>query len=142
MIRAEDIMTRNIIDVMESDDVYQAFSKFHQHHIHQLLVVNVDSELCGMVSDRDILRVWAEVTNSHGCSFPKVQSVMTRDVMTCAPRDKLTHITEMMLEHRLHAIPIVCPRRRPLGIITSTDLLRFSLKNLNILNARPIFARI
>ncbi len=138
MIRAEDIMTRHIIDVMESEDVYQAFSKFHQHHIRQLLVVNVDSELCGIVSDRDILRVWAEVTNSPGYSFPKVHSVMTRDVLTCTPDDQLTQITEMMLEHRIHAIPVVSARRRPLGIITSTDLLRVGLKNLNLLNARAL----
>ncbi len=136
-MKAEDIMTRFVFDVMESDDIYQAFSKLRQHNIHQLVVVDVDSKLCGMVYDRDVLRAWAEVSNSDR-DFPKVSSVLKRDVITCGPQDSLAHVTAMMLEHRVHAVPVVNAKRRPVGIITTTDLLRFGFKNLGFAQFEPI----
>jgi CBS-domain-containing membrane protein len=136
-MKAEDIMTRFVFDVMESDDIYQAFSKLRQHHIHQLVVVDVDSQLCGMVSDRDVLRAWAEVANSDR-HFPRVDSIMKRDIITCSPQDNLAHITAMMLEHRVHAVPVINAKRRPVGIITTTDLLRFGFKNLGFTRSQPL----
>lgn len=132
-MKAEEIMTKQVFDVMESDDIYQAFSKFHQHRIHQLLVVNVESKLCGMVSDRDILRLWAEIANSDR-AFPQVGTIMKRDVLTCAPDDTVADVARCMLEMRIHAVPVVDNKRRPLGIITNTDLLRFGLKNFNFMS--------
>ena len=128
-MKAEHIMTRHVLDVMESDDIYQAFSQLRQHRIHQLVVVDVNSQLRGMVFDRDVLRAWAEVSNSDR-DFPRVASIMKRDVITCSPEDSLAQITAMMLEHRVHAVPVVDLKRRPVGIITTTDLLRFGFKNL------------
>ncbi|WP_141732575.1 CBS domain-containing protein [Oligoflexus tunisiensis] len=128
-MKAEDIMTRHVVDVMEFDDIYQAFSKLRQYHIHQLVVVNVDSQLCGMVSDRDVLRAWAEVSNSDR-DFPRIASIMQRDVITCGPEDPITRITEVMLDHHVHAMPVTDAKRRPIGIISTTDLLRFGFKHL------------
>jgi len=140
-MKAEDIMTRHVVDVMESDDIYQAFSKLRQHHIQQLLVVDVESQICGMISDRDALRAWAEVANSDR-DFPKVESIMKRDVFTCRPDDTITYITAMMLEHRVHAMPVVNSKRRPVGIITTTDLLRFGFKNLGFARSQALPAMI
>lgn len=140
-MKAEDIMSRQVYDVMESDDINQAFSKFRQHRVNQLLVVNVESQLCGMVSDRDILRAWAEVANSDR-HYPRVASVMKRDVITCGPQDGITHVTAMMLENRVHAIPVLGSTGRAIGIITSTDLLRFGLKNLSFSRLQPLPAMI
>jgi CBS domain-containing protein len=136
-MKVEDIMTRHVIDVMELDDIYQAFSKLRQHQIHQLVVVNVDSQLCGMVYDRDVLRAWAEVANSDR-EFPRVGSIMKRDIISCSPGDDLAQITAMMLEHRVHALPVLNAKRRPVGIITTTDLLRFGFKNLGFAQPQPM----
>lgn len=140
-MKAEDIMTRYVLDVMEFDDIYQAFSKLRQHHIHQLVVVDVDSQLRGMVSDRDVLRAWAEVSNSDR-HFPQVASVMKRDVITCGPDDSLAQITAMMLEHRTHAMPVIDRKRRPVGIITTTDLLRFGFKKLAFAHTETVSAMV
>ncbi len=133
-MKAQEIMTKQVFDVMESDNIYQAYSKFHQHHIHQLLVVTVDSKLCGIVSDRDILRLWAEIANSDR-AFPQVGSIMKRDVLTCSPDDTVGDIARCMLEMRIHAVPVIDSKRRPLGIITNTDLLRYGLKNFNFMSS-------
>jgi CBS-domain-containing membrane protein len=140
-MKAEDIMTRHIVDVMEADDINQAFSKLRQHHIQQLLVVDVESQICGMISDRDVLRAWAEVANSDR-DFPKVESIMQRDIFTCAPDDSITYITAMMLEYRVHAMPVVNTKRRPVGIITTTDLLRFGFKNMGFTHSHALRAMI
>ncbi len=140
-MKAEDIMTRHVVDVMESDDIYQAFSKLRHHHIHQLVVVDVDSQLCGLVSDRDVLRAWAEVANSDR-EFPRVASIMKRDIITCGAQDNLAQITAMMLEHHIHAMPVVNSKHRPVGIITTTDLLRFGFKNLGFTRSQPLPAMV
>jgi acetoin utilization protein AcuB len=135
-MKAKDIMTRHVVDVMESDDIYQAFSQLRQHRIHQLLVVNVDSQLCGLVSDRDVLRAWAEVSNSDR-DYPRVASIMQREVLTCGPEDSITRITQDMLDQHVHAMPVVDAKRRPIGIISTTDLLRFGFKNLTLPMSQP-----
>jgi CBS-domain-containing membrane protein len=54
----------------------------------------------------------------------KVESVMTRDVVTAKPETHFKELTRLMSEHRVSGIPIVGDDRKLVGIVTEADLLR------------------
>ncbi len=54
----------------------------------------------------------------------KVSDLMTRDVIIATPYDTVSDLRETMLDEQVHGIPIVDAMDVPLGILTSTDLLK------------------
>lgn len=53
----------------------------------------------------------------------KVESVMSRDVVTAAPETSFKELTRLLSEHNISGIPIVDDERKLLGIVTEADLL-------------------
>src|SRR5690606_4655466 len=49
--------------------------------------------------------------------------IMSRDVITLSPEDSLHEAWKRIHRHRLHALPVVDPDHRPIGIVTLVDLL-------------------
>ncbi len=53
----------------------------------------------------------------------KVGELMVREVVVAAPDDAIGEIRDRMRRLEIHAIPIVDDQRRPIGILTSSDLV-------------------
>lgn len=51
-----------------------------------------------------------------------VGDTMTSDVLTVHPDDPFKHIAVLMVEHGLHAVPVVDERARLLGVVSEADL--------------------
>jgi len=52
-----------------------------------------------------------------------VTDVMTSDLVCARPDVPLQTIAHLMAEHRIGCVPIVDERRRPIGMITKSDLV-------------------
>src|ERR1044071_6630695 len=98
-MKAEDVMTRDVISIAPDATVLQAARLMLQHHVSGLPVVDKDGNLVGVLSEGDLLRrhetrterkrprwldfivgpgrVADEYTHSHG---RKVSEVMTTEV--------------------------------------------------------------
>lgn len=50
--------------------------------------------------------------------------VMTRDVVTVAPETSVRSIAELLLKHRISAVPVVDDARRVVGLVSEGDLMR------------------
>jgi L-aspartate semialdehyde sulfurtransferase len=48
---------------------------------------------------------------------------MTSDVVTTSPTAPLSELARMMTGGRIHRIPVVDERGRPVGIVSTTDVL-------------------
>jgi CBS-domain-containing membrane protein len=53
----------------------------------------------------------------------KVESVMTRDVVTASPDTPFKELTRLLSEHGISGIPVVDEERKLVGIVTEADLL-------------------
>lgn len=74
--------------------------------------------LVGIVSDRDVMRqaiITAAVT---------VGEIMTRKVLTVAPETEIRDAARVMVDERIHALPVVDEDRAVVGIVTTSDILR------------------
>ena len=54
----------------------------------------------------------------------QAKEIMTTQLVTAGPETPVTEIAQLMMEHRISAVPVVAPDQRVLGIVSETDLLR------------------
>jgi CBS domain-containing protein len=117
---ASDVMTQDVISVMESAPLKQVAQMFVERKITGAPVVNRDGELVGVISETDIIRK----TNNIGAWSPTTAGqIMTKPAVTVAPDDTLQRVCEMMYERRIHRV-IVADETRIRGVLTSMDILR------------------
>lgn len=131
-MQVKEIMNRRLIEVMKNDSIFVASGLMKQHGVRHLLVTDEDSRLVGVISDRDILRGFCEVSNTDG-EMPPVERYMSRFPVCCGPDEDVQLAINKMIETDIHCIPIVDDKSSPLGIITSKDILHLYEKD-----ARPV----
>jgi len=69
-----------------------------------------------------ILSDWQQVTESR--SLPgSVRRYMTADVVTVGPETPLPELTRAMIDAHIHCIIVVDAEQRPIGVVSSTDVL-------------------
>jgi CBS domain-containing protein len=141
-MRAEDVMTREVIAVAPDATVMEAARVMLEHHISGLPVVDKQGKLVGVLSEGDFLRrretkterrrgrwleflmgpgrVAEEYTHSHG---RKVSEVMTPEVHTVSETASLEDVVEIMEHKRIKRVPVMCGEQ-VVGIITRSNLMQ------------------
>ena len=95
--------------------------------IGALIVTGADGRLCGILSERDIVRKLAE---TPGQTLPqKVEDNMTADVKTCTRDDSLVSVLRVMSEGRFRHMPVV-DGDTLVGMLTIGDVIQFRLNEL------------
>lgn len=91
------------------------------HRIHAVVVLGDDEEggLWGVVSDVDVLAA----TATGELDTLTAGAVARTPVATVARCDSLAHARELMDEHRVSHL-LVTARGRPVGIVSTLDLMR------------------
>lgn len=51
----------------------------------------------------------------------KLKEIMTREVMTVSPREKMTVVSEIFKKNNIHHLPVVDDNGKVVGLISSTD---------------------
>ncbi len=122
---ANHIMQRQVIAVSDSDDVAQAWLVLRDHRIHQAPVLDAESELIGIVSERDLLTTinidGGEIIESL---HRRVRDVMTTPVVAAAPVTDIRRIAKVMLDYGVDGIPIIGGNRHLVGFLSRSDILR------------------
>jgi CBS domain-containing protein len=94
------------------------------------LVVSDDGwSLDGIISERDIAFGLAD----HGAGLYgiTVADLMTRAVITCAPRDTIAQVMSVMTQRRIRHVP-VREGNRLIGVISIGDVLKHRLGELQL----------
>jgi CBS domain-containing protein len=76
------------------------------------------------MSERLLERVceW-QVPSGRTSSPDEVRSYMTHDPVTVEPGASVAHLARMMLDAHIHRVVVVDEEKRPIGIVSSTDIL-------------------
>ena len=126
---AKDIMTENPVTASELMSVAEALGMLYELDVRHLPVVR-GSELVGIVSDRDLRGFTAPDEDAaidavDDANSSSVGNFMNTDPIRVDPETNLRDIVELMLLHRVGAIP-VCDLDTGdlLGIVSYVDLLR------------------
>ncbi|TVQ63998.1 MAG: CBS domain-containing protein [Phycisphaerales bacterium] len=108
-----------VVSVRPDESTLVAAKRMNEHRIGSLVVLDDRSHLTGIISERDILtRV---VASERDATRTRVAEIMTRDVITCAPEDRLQDLRRIMRERRVRHVPVV-RSGRVVGMVSIGDL--------------------
>ncbi|MFD2516343.1 CBS domain-containing protein [Salinimicrobium flavum] len=128
------IMTRNIIKLSLADELSTAETLFKKNHIRHLPVVD-KGHIVGMLSYTDLLRIsFADALDEDGEGIEttvydmfSIEQVMTKKVVSITSQTTIEEVGQLFLGHDFHALPVVDDDSL-VGIVTTTDLIRFFLE--------------
>jgi len=129
-----ELMSTNLRTMREDDGVSVADWEMS---LDEILVVDGNGKLVGIVSDRDVLRAARDASQTE----VPVGRIMCREVRTVSPATKAANAVEQMLELKIDALPVVDDAGRPIGIVTSTDFLEVARWALFGIDSRAPHAR-
>ena len=121
-VLVEDIMSRNVVTVPYSSTIGEAARVMKKNGIG-CVVVKKDSELLGIVTERDIVRVLAE-------GRPETSTVidtLSKPLITIGPNDPVSGAARILSEKGIRRLPVV-EGQSLVGILTSTDVVNFYAK--------------
>lgn len=123
---AHDLMTPEPKVVVDTASVGEAIELLEELDVRHLPVVDGEGNLVGILSDRD-LRPLSDTNDAESWlrrMRTPVAELMTGGVVYVTPDAELTEIIELMLEHRIGAIPVVDGEGQVAGIVSYVDILR------------------
>lgn len=121
-------MSRGLIYLHPKNKLVTAFRLMNDHKIKHIPVIEKD-RIVGIVSDRDILLHLKLETNGadEKLDIPDlyIEDICSAELITCTPFHGVSEAAELMLFHEIDSLPVVGKGNKLLGIITSSDLLKY-----------------
>ena len=130
-MEVSEIMTPNPERAEVTETVREAFLKLLEVDVRHLPVVD-QQELVGMISDRDLREFIVpmvsdlELVNTTDGRFDRpISDLMTGAVISVHPETEISEVIELMIDHRIGAVPVVEPSTGLLvGITSYIDVIR------------------
>ena len=131
-----EIMTKNIIALNRDDDLETAEMLFKRNKIRHIPVV-AEEVIIGMLSYTDLLRIsfadavyeTEEEVDTLVYNMFTIDQVMAKNVVTVPTTSTIKKVAKILAENEFHALPVVDDGRL-VGIVTTTDLINYLLKQL------------
>lgn len=110
-----------VATVGRSDSVFGIAKMLRELRIGAVLVLDQDS-LCGIVSERDIVRALAQ--DGAGILEDTAEQIMTAPVITCSPDDTVQSAMALMTSRRFRHLPVLDAQGKLAGIVSIGDLVK------------------
>jgi len=131
------IMTKNVIKLNINDNLTKAEGLFKHNAIRHIPVVN-GNKIVGILSYTDLLRISFvdavddedEVIDATVYNLFTVEQVMAKKLILVSPETTIKETAEILSTNEFHALP-VCEGEVLVGIVTTTDLIKYLLEQYN-----------
>ena len=100
------LLKREVISINENKPLYKAIQILAKNNIGALPVLNSKNMLCGIISERDILK---QLSQDVGVNLRKslINSIMTSKLITITRNINSEVIIDLMTKHKIRYIPII-----------------------------------
>ena len=127
-MKISNYMSTEVVTANLKDGLRQTFYRMRERDIRHMPVLDDDESIVGVISDRDLRRPdWVDdeqnvahyylLDNAH-----KVEDAMTRDPWVVHPGDPIQSAVDLVLKHRIGALPVVGEERKLVGMISYWDV--------------------
>lgn len=117
----------NIISIEPTANLAAAAKLLSAHRIGALVVLDAGGRLVGILSERDVVRMMADVGNAV-LQLP-VAKVMTRNVSTCDVNDSITSVMDRMTKGKYRHMPVL-DKDRLVGLVSIGDTLKWQIETI------------
>lgn len=126
-ILARDLMSAPVLSLPSDSTLLDAWTSMSHKGFHHIPVTSMHDTLVGMVSYRDLLHHVPELitaADKRQASRRRLAEIMTSRVISATLMTEIREIARVMLDERIHAVPLLDHNRRLVGILTTRDLLQ------------------
>ncbi|CAM3078383.1 CBS domain-containing protein [Vibrio rarus] len=136
MMKIVELMTRNPYTLLRSNTLADAKKLMAEHDVRHVPVVDVDDELLGLVTQRDILAAQdssLQVNPDSGAYTltTPLNQAMRKNVITVSPHAGLRESAMMMQKRKVGCLPVV-QNGKLVGIITDSDFVAIAINLLEL----------
>lgn len=120
---------QGVVTVYDDDTIAQAINLFKSKKISKLIVVNHDRKLKGVLSYYDLIELMISPKYSGSFHTNRVKNFSKSYVLTLSKENHLIEAINLIINKKIGSVIITDKERRPIGIITTRDILRFFIDN-------------
>ena len=121
---------RKLITARPEDTVETAASRLSNNNIGACPVRDEAGALVGVLSERDIVRAFAE---SGGKVLTlRVRDLMTRDVAVCKPTDEVRSAKETMSRRHIRHLPVIADDGSIMAMLSMRDVIECHLEQAQL----------
>jgi CBS domain-containing protein len=137
-LTAADLMTTPVRTIPQEMSLREAAHLFTSERISGAPVVNPDGRCIGVLSSSDFVTwvgkngngkaihfvaPWGEMIAIEDSADNEIRHYMTAQPVMLPPSASLGELAQNMVDAHIHRVLVVGDQNRPLGIVTSTDIL-------------------
>lgn len=145
MLKAQDIMTRNVISVAPETRIEDLARLFVEKRVSAMPVITEEGRLTGVVSETDLVEQnkplhvptvislfdWVLYLESEKDFQEEVEQITARtvseicsdEVVSCGPQTPISEIASLMSDHKVNLIPVV-DDDKVVGVVARLDVVR------------------
>ena len=145
MLKAIDVMTKDVVTVRRETSVRDLALIFTQRRISSVPVVDESGDLIGIVSESDLIEqdknlhiptvvsifdwvIYLESDKRFEKELQKmtaqtVGEIFSEEVVSVTPETPVSEIADLMSTKRVHAVPVV-EGQRVVGVVSRIDLIK------------------
>ena len=140
---AGDLMTQNVVMLPKEMSLQKAARLLSQHQISGAPVVDEEGRCIGVVSSTDFIKLAGSEHADAGrhataaadclCAWQMVEpdqlpadqvgAHMTKDPVMVVPQTPIGKLARLMIDAHIHRVVVRDEARRPIGVVSSTDIL-------------------
>ncbi|MBF6167855.1 CBS domain-containing protein [Streptomyces gardneri] len=129
-MRISEILRRkgsDVATVAPDTTVRRLLATLAERNIGAVVVSPDGDAIAGIVSERDVVRS----LHARGAALldTPVSAIMTSEVRTCTPDDRVDGLRRTMTEHRIRHLPVV-HEGRLVGIVSIGDVVKSAISEL------------
>lgn len=120
--KVKEFMQEDVITVKSNTLAREVVKTLRKQGISGVVVVDMVGEILGVISTIDIFKMLG--TGERANSLV-AEDIMTPFAINITPENTVVEAASAMLENNIHRLVVVASptRRRPIGIITATDIV-------------------
>jgi len=124
MLRARDVMSRNVISVQKDDPILESVKLLVENNISGLPVVEDDMTLVGILSEKDVVELFYD---SEQAENKTVEDYMTYPAVYFEDNNALLNICDFLVKNIFRRVPVTS-NGKLVGIISIQDILNTVLQ--------------
>jgi CBS domain-containing protein len=111
----------NVVSITPDKTIAEAVTVLTENHIGAVLVLDSPDSVCGIFSERDV--IYGLATPGADILTQRVETLMSRDVHLCSPKDTIAAVMNVMTQQRIRHLPVV-EDGKLLGVISIGDVVK------------------
>jgi CBS domain-containing protein len=123
MLQAKDIMTKEVVVVWPETSVKETLKLMLANEVSGIPVVERDMKLVGIVTEKDLLRLFVEPGN---IGKKKVKEFMTQPVVHFDENENIEDICQCLNTVHFRRVPVTKDDKL-VGIVSRPDIIRYIL---------------